>query len=425
MCQEAVFHLKNPSGRDFVMNRELLETYAELIVAKGLNLDPGQEVIIVAGLDQPDFLRMTVEKCYRHGAGKVIVDFRDMPLARLDNIYQSCEKLSAMEEWEIAKLKWRSETLPAFLWLDSEDPDGMNGVDQEKRAAAQKARFPIIKPFRDAMENKYQWCIAAVPGREWARKVFPGVSDAVAEEKLWEAILQASRANGDAVANWDEHNATIHRRCKILNEYRFAALEYHSSNGTDFRVGLMEHGVFAGASEKDLSGREFNPNIPSEEVFTTPKRGEAEGLLVATKPLSWQGTLIENFSIRFKDGKAVEVKAEKGQEALEKMISMDEGAPYLGECALIGSNSPINNMGILFYNTLFDENACCHVALGRGFDVCVENFADYTLEELRSMGVNDSMIHVDFMIGSPDMEITGVTVTGERVPVFRAGEWVF
>ena len=407
------------------MKKEMLAAYAELIVTKGLNIDPGQEVIVVAGLDQPEFLRMTVEKCYQHGAGKVSVDFRDMPLARLDHIYQSREKLSVIEEWEIAKLKWRSERLPAFLWLDSEDPDGMDGIDQEKRAAAQKARFPVIKPFRDAMENKYQWCIAAVPGREWARKVFPGIPDEEAEEKLWLAILQAARAEGDAVANWDEHNATIHRRCDILNNYHFAALEYRSANGTDFRVGLMEQGIFAGASEKDLSGREFNPNIPSEEVFTTPKRGEASGLLVATKPLSWQGTLIENFSIRFENGKVSAVSAEKGQEALEKMVTMDEGAAYLGECALIGCNSPINNMGILFYNTLFDENACCHMAVGRGFDVCVKDFANYTPDELHDMGVNDSMIHVDFMIGSPDMEITGVTISGERIPIFRCGEWVF
>ncbi len=407
------------------MQRELLDAYAELIVTKGLNIDPGQEVIIVAGLDQPDFLRMTVEKCYQHGAGKVTVDFRDMPLAKLDQIYQTQEKLSAIEEWKVAKLKWRCDNLPAFLWLDSEDPDGMEGIDQEKRAAAQKARYPIIKPFRDAMENKYQWCIAAVPGKEWARKVFPGIPDAAAEEKLWEAVLKASRADLDAVENWNRHNTSMHRRCDILNAHNFTALEYRSANGTDFRVGLMSAGIFAGASEKDLSGREFNPNIPSEEVFTTPKRGEAEGLLVATKPLSWQGSLIEDFSIRFENGRAVEVKAAKGQEALEKMISMDEGAPYLGECALIGKNSPINNMGILFYNTLFDENACCHMALGRGFDVCVKDFHKYSQEELHGMGVNDSMIHVDFMIGSDDMEITGITADGTRVPVFRDGEWVF
>ena len=408
------------------MDAELLDSYSELIVARGLNISPGQDVIITAGLDQPDFVRMTAEKCYRHGARKVFVDFRDMPLARLDQLYQSEEALSAIEEWELSRLKWRSETLPAVLWLDSEDPDGMDGIDQKKRAAGQMARFPKIKPYRDAMESRHQWCIAAVPGEKWAAKVFPKAAPGEAVELLWEAILKASRADsGSASENWERHNREIHRRCGILNRYNFTALEYHSANGTDFRVGLMEAGVFAGASETDLSGREFNPNIPSEEVFTSPRRGEAEGLLKAVKPLSWQGTLIEDFSIRFSGGRAVEVRARRGQEALEKMIAMDEGAPYLGECALIPADSPINRMNILFYNTLFDENACCHFALGRGFDVCVRDYSKLSREEIRAAGVNDSMIHVDFMVGTDDMTITGITGDGGRVPIFRNGGWCF
>ena len=244
-------------------------------------------------------------------------------------------------------------------------------------------------------------------------------------EKLWEAILTTARAEGDPIANWEEHNRVIHERCSALNDYKFIALEYQSSNGTDFRVGLMEQGIFAGGAEKDLSGRIFNPNIPSEEIFTSPKRGEAEGVLVSTKPLSWQGSLIENFSIRFEKGKAVEVKAEKGQEALERMIAMDEGAAYLGECALIGWDSPINRTGILFYSTLYDENASCHVALGRGFENCVADYDKYSQEQLRAMGVNDSMIHVDFMIGCRDLNITGITADGRKIPVFRFGEWCF
>ncbi len=407
------------------MDSSRLASYAELLVKKGLNPDKGQDVIIIAGLDQADFVRMTAEKCYQHGAGKVIVRWDDMALNKLDQLYQTEERLSAVEPWEVAKLKWRVEKLPALLWLDSDDPDGMNGIDQAKRARAQMARFPVIKPFRDAMENRHQWCIAAVPGTAWAKKVFPALPEQEAAEKLWEAILSASRANGDAIANWDEHNATIHRRAEILNSYNFRTLEYRSANGTNFRAGLIEQGIFTGASEKDCSGRVFNPNIPSEEVFTTPMRGEAEGLLVATKPLSYQGTLIENFSIRFEGGKAVEVHAEKGQETLEKMIGMDEGAAYLGECALIGCDSPINNSGILFFNTLFDENASCHVALGRGFNDCIKDYAKYSQDELKALGVNDSMIHVDFMIGAPDLGIDGITADGERIPVFRSGNWCF
>ena len=402
-----------------------LEAYADLIVKKGLNLDAGQPVFLIAGLDQPEFVRMTVEKCYQAGASKVVVNWLDMPLEKLAHIYQSEETLSSIEDWELERWKWRVEKLPALLWLDSDDPDGMNGIDQGKRARAQMARFPKIKPFRDAMENKHQWCIAGVPGKAWARKVFPGMPDDVAEEKLWDAILQTARANGDPLKNWDEHNATIHRRCEILNKYQFASLEYKSANGTDFRVGLIPQGIFAGAQENDLSGRSFNPNIPSEEIFTSPKRGEAEGTLVSTKPLSWQGTLIENFSIRFENGKAVEVHAEKGQDALERMIAMDEGAPYLGECALIAWDSPINNTGLLFYSTLYDENASCHMALGRGFGNCLKDYETYSLEEQHNMGINDSMIHVDFMIGAEDLDITGITAAGERVAIFRKGAWCF
>ena len=327
--------------------------------------------------------------------------------------------------WEVEKLRWQADKLPARLWLDSDDPDGMDGIDPEKRAKAQMAKFPVIKPFRDKMENRHQWCIAGVPGVKWAKKVFPQLSEEEAVEKLWDAILTASRANGDAIANWQEHNAAIAMRSKKLNEYHFTALEYKADNGTDFRIGLMPQALFAGAAETDLYGRTFNPNIPSEEIFTSPRKGDADGILVATKPLSYQGSLIENFSIRFEKGKAVEVHAEKGQAALEKMIAMDENAGFLGECALIDHRSPISDMGILFYNTLYDENASCHMALGRGFDICVANYEKYTKDELIAMGINDSMIHVDFMIGTADLAIDGITADGRKIPIFRQGSWVF
>ena len=407
------------------MDQKRLEMYADLIVKKGLNLDPGQDVLLIANLDQIGFVRMVVEKCYKASAGRVLLEWHDMPCEKLDLLYRSEEDLSCVEEWVLAKWKYRKEKLPALLWLDSDDPDGMNGIDQGKRSRVQMARFPLIKPYREAAENRHQWCIAAVPSVPWAQKVYPGLGEEEAVEKLWDAILKAARADGDALANWDEHNAQLHRRSAKLNSYHFSALEYKSSNGTDFKVGLIPNGVFAGGAETDLSKRVFNPNIPSEEIFTTPKKGEAEGLLVSTKPLSWQGTLIEDFSIRFEKGKAVEVKAARGQEALEKMISMDEGAPYLGECALIDYNSPINRSGILFYCTLFDENASCHMALGRGFYDCIENYSAYSQEEMKAMGVNDSMIHVDFMIGSEDMDITGITPEGERIAIFRKGCWCF
>ena len=247
-----------------------------------------------------------------------------------------------------------------------------------------------------------------------------------AVEKLWEAILYTSRISDDPVKEWETHNATLAKRCEFLNKYKFDRLEYKSSNGTDFTVGLNPKGIFCGGGETTLGANVyFNPNIPTEEVFTTPMRGRAEGKVVATKPLSYQGKLIENFWFEFKDGKVVKLGAEKNGDLLEKMVSMDEGAAYLGEVALIAYKSPINDTGILFYNTLFDENASCHLALGRGFNNCLEDYEQYTNEQCRELGVNNSMLHVDFMLGSADMSIVGVTAEGERVQIFKDGNWAF
>ena len=405
------------------MDKVRLQKYAELIVKSGVNPTPGQAVVITAAPDQCEFTRMVTEECYKAGAGQVVVNYCDMVLDKLAQLNQSEELLSELAPWEKARWQWMTEKFPARIWLDSDDPDGMDGIDQEKYSRTFACKVKEIKPYRSIIENRHQWCIAAVPGIEWAVKVFPGIPADEAVEKLWEAILTASRANGDPIANWQQHNETVHARCEKLNALKLKKLHYKSSNGTDFTVGLMSEGIFCGAAETDLEDRVFNPNIPSEEVFTTPKKGEADGILVSTKPLSWQGTLIENFSIRFENGRAVEVKAEKGETALRKMISIDENAGFLGECALIGKNSPINNLQILFYNTLFDENASCHVALGRGFDNCVANYEKYSKEELEALGVNDSVIHVDFMIGSDDLEITGTCSDGSEIKLFVNGEW--
>jgi aminopeptidase len=341
-------------------------------------------------------------------------------------MYRSLETLSEVTEIEKAEWQTRVDKLSCLLWLDSDDPDGLSGTDNEKISKANMARYPIIKPYRDALENKYQWCIAAVPGKEWAKKVFPALSAEQAVEKLWEAILYTSRVTEDPVAEWKEHNENLAKRCKFLNDYRFDRLEYKSSNGTNFTLGLNEKGIFCGGGETTLGANVyFNPNIPSEEVFTSPVKGRADGKVVSTKPLSYQGKLIENFWLNFKDGKVVEVYAEKNQDLLEKMVAMDEGAAYLGECALIAYNSPINNTGILFYNTLFDENASCHLALGRGFNNCLENYENYTNEECNKLGINNSMIHVDFMIGSKDLSIVGITKDGKRVQIFKDGNWAF
>ena len=278
---------------------------------------------------------------------------------------------------------------------------------------------PVVteKSNNGLQEGKYTFKVA---------KKATKVQIAKAVEKLWEAILEASRMSADPVQSWKDHNADLRKRCEFLNGLNLKSLHYTASNGTDFTVGLIEDAEFMGGSEFALgSNIEFNPNIPSEEVFTSPMKGEAEGIVYSALPLSYQGELIENFSVRFEGGKAVEVKAEKGEELLKQMIAMDENAAYLGEVALIPYNSPIRNTGILFYETLYDENASCHLALGRGFTNVIKGYENYTQEELTNKGVNDSMIHVDFMIGTKDMNITGTTKDGKTIEIFKDGNWAF
>ena len=407
------------------MDKNKLRSYAELIARLGVNVQPGQEVIIRSEPEQMEFLEMLTEQCYLAGASKVTVEWRCQALQKLDIKYQSDEVLGRVEPWEEQRLKEKSEKLPANIYLDSDDPDGLAGIDQDKWAKAQQARYKVTKPYRDAMENKYQWCVAAVPGVKWARKVFPGLDDETAVEKLWEAILKCSRADEDPMEAWRAHNARLKARCEWLNSLKLRRLVYKSEmSGTDFNVGLIPQMLFMGGAEGlPDSGVLYDANIPSEEVFTTPMKGDVEGLAVATRPLSYRGVLIENFSVRFEKGRAVEVHAEKNEEALRLMIAMDDGASMLGECALVPYNSPIRESGILFYNPLFDENASCHLALGDGYSSCLEDFEKYTLEETRALGVNESMIHEDFMIGTPDLCITGITEDGREVPIFVNGDW--
>lgn len=408
------------------MKKTVLRKYARLIAQKGGNIQKGQDVIIYAELDQPEFAKMVAEECYRLGARKVWMEWSYQPMVKLNQKKCSLTTLSRMEDWEVAKIKHRADTLPVCIYLESEDPDGLKGVDQAKIAKAAQARYKIIKPFREQMDNKYQWCIAAVPGAEWAKKVFPNETRAKAVEKLWEAILYTSRVDEDPIAAWDAHNKDLAARCDYLNALGIEALEYKSSNGTDLRIGLIEDALFLGGAEKAQgSGIIFNPNIPSEEAFVSPKKGEAEGIVYSSRPLSYQGEIIEDFSIRFEGGRAVEVHAKKGESLLKEMISMDEGAAYLGECALVPYDSPIRKSGLMFYNTLFDENATCHLAMGKGFSNVLKGYEDLSVEECKNKGINDSMIHVDFMIGTEDLSITAITRDGKRVAVFENGNWAF
>ena len=407
------------------MNKTLLRSYARLIAEVGGNVQKGQEVFITAQLDQPEFVKMLAEECYKCGAGRVVVDWNYQPLQKIHYRYRTLTTLGKVEKYEEARWQHYVDTIPCRIYLISEDPDGLRGINQEKMAKAQQKRYPIAKPYRDALENKYQWCIAAVPGKAWAKKLFPQLRAGAAVEKLWEHILATSRVDDDPIAAWEAHNRDLHDRCAYLNSLHIERLHYTSANGTDFTVGMIPEGRFCGGSEKSLQGIVFNPNIPSEECFISPTRGEAEGIVYATKPLSYQGQLIDRFWIKFHEGKAVEWHAEVNNELLTKLITMDEGSAYLGECALVPYDSPIRKSEILFYNTLFDENAACHLALGMGFADTIEDFHEKTLAECRALGVNDSMIHEDFMIGSQDMNIDAMCADGRTVAIFRNGNWAF
>ena len=407
------------------MKKTTLRSYARLIAAVGARVRKGQEVVIAAELDQPDFVCMLVDECYKAGAAKVTVEWQHQPLQKLHVRHRSVKTLQTVEPWEEAKLQHYVDTLPCRIYLLSEDPDGLRGVNQAKLAKGQQGRYAVTKPYRDKMEGRYQWCIAAVPGAAWAKKVFPNETKSRAVEKLWEAILMTCRVDGDPAAAWEAHNRDLKARCDYLNSLGIETLEYRASNGTNLTVGMIPEARFCGGGEETIGGVFFNPNLPTEECFISPKRGEAEGIVYASKPLSYQGQLIEDFCIRFEQGRAVEALARTNEALLQKLISMDEGAAYLGECALVPFDSPINRSGLLFYNTLFDENACCHLALGMGFIDTIRDYQNRSLEEMRALGVNDSMIHEDFMIGTEDLSITAHCRDGRSVPIFRDGGWAF
>lgn len=408
------------------MNKTRLRKYANLIARCGVNVQKGQEVIINAELDQPEFVAMVVDECYKAGASKVSVDWSYQPLTKLNVRHCSKKVLGNLDKWQLEKWEHQAEVLPCKIYLMSEDPDGLKGVNQKKYAGAMASRSKLIKPIRNRMENKYQWCIAAVPGKGWAKKVFPGERSSVAVEKLWEAILSTSRVNEDPVEAWNQHNANLANRCAYLNGLGIKELKYKASNGTDFRVGLLPNATFMAGGEETLGrGVYYNPNIPTEEVFTSPRKGDADGIVYSSKPLSYGGQLIDNFSIRFENGKIVEVKAEQNEELLRELVNMDEGASFLGEVALVPYSSPINESGLLFYNTLFDENAVCHLAFGRGFTNVIKGYENYTEAELHEMGINDSIVHEDFMIGTSDLSITATCEDGREIAIFKDGEWAF
>lgn len=408
------------------MKKQVLKKYANLLITKGINVQKGQDVIIMADLDQPEFVKMCVAEAYKAGAAYVSVEWNYPEISKLTVNKASYERLAEFTDIEKAKWQYKVDKMPCLLYIESSDPDALKGMDQEKSTQVRSAKFKFIKEYRDQIDNKYQWCIAAVPSAAWAKKVFPHLRKSQAVEAMWEAILKTSKVDNDPCKAWDEHNKTLAQKCNYLNSLKLKSLHYKASNGTDLTVGLLDNVLWMGGGEHAQgSGIYFNPNIPSEECFTSPKKGEAEGIVYSSKPLSYNGEIIDNFWIRFKDGKAIEWGAEKNADLLGKMLTIDENAGYLGECALIPFDSPINNTGILFYNTLFDENASCHLAIGRGFTNLVIDYEKYSVEELQDMGINYSLTHVDFMIGTNDLDIDGETYDGKKVAIFRNGNWAF
>ena len=408
------------------MKRSTIKKYARLIVRVGANVQKGQTVQLTCSVDQADFCALVVDECYKAGAKHVEIDWVNYKVGRSRMRYETIKTLSTVHKWQEEKMKWAAEELPCRINIVSEDPDGFRGVNPAKMQKVSVNRYKITKKYSDLMESKYQWTIAAVPGKEWARKVFPGIRTSQAVEKLWKAILETVYVtdDNDPIEVWKKVNEDFKRRCEKLNENKFEYLEYKSSNGTDFKCWLTPKSKWCGGGEYDLNGRFFNPNMPTIEVFTTPMKGKAEGKVVSTKPLSYGGQMIENFSITFKDGRAVSCEAEKGKQLLEEILNSDKGSSMIGELALVPQDSPINNQNILYYETLFDENASCHIALGRGYRECIEGYENMTHDELGEIGVNESMIHVDFMVGAPDLSIVGHTFDGKDVQIFKDGNFV-
>ncbi len=407
------------------MNKTILRNYAKLIVKMGVNVQKGQDVIINASVDDNYFVKYVVEECYKAKARKVTVEWSSDDVARLHYKYQKAKTLGEVTEWRKAKLQHEVDTLPARIYIESSDPDALNGLDQDKITEARRLSGPIIMEYREKMDNKYQWTICGIPGVKWAQKVFPNETKSNAMKKMWDAIVKTTRLEGNPIENWEKHNANLKEKYTILNDLKIKTLHYKASNGTDFSVSINPEMIFEGGDETTFGGVVYNPNMPTEECFTSPIKTSANGWVYASKPLSVMGKVVDNFAFKFENGKIVEVKAEKEEhkEVLEKLISLDEGARQLGEVALVPFDSPVNQTGLLFYNTLYDENACCHLAIGRAFEECIRDFKNKSEEEIKAIDLNKSMIHVDFMIGTADLNIVADTYDGKTVQIFKDGTW--
>ncbi len=407
------------------MNREKIRKYAELIAKTGANIQKGQFVHLYCDIEIRDFALILVKECYDAGAKRVFMHWNDDELEKLTINYADEESLSNLTNFEEANEQFNLENHPVKIYIESSDPESLVGINQEKYGRVTASKGTQIRKYRDQYDDYCQWVIAGYPSKAWAHHVFPNLNEKEATEKLLDVILSVSRANNDnPIAAWEEHDANLVKKANKLNSLRLKELHYTSKNGTDLYVKLLPNVKWeAGGEYTKSTNIHFQPNIPTEECFTTPDKFGTNGIVYSEKPLSYRGQIIDNFSIKFENGKAVEVHAEKGELLLKDMINLDDNACYLGECALVPFHSPINDSKILFFSTLYDENACCHLALGAGFQMLVDGYENLTKDEMCKMGINNSIVHTDFMIGSSDLRIEAVDFEGKKHLIFENGDW--
>ncbi|WP_424237726.1 aminopeptidase [Bhargavaea ginsengi] len=405
---------------------ENLDKYAELAVKVGVNIQPGQPLYIGASTDSAEFVRLVTKKAYEAGARHVFVDWSDDEISRLRYELAPEDSFSDFPSW-IPQMREELVGLnAAFMNIVSQSPDLLKGVDPMRIASFQKAAGQALESYRQAVQSdKVSWTVIAAPSKAWAAKVFADLPEEDQVPALWEAIFKAVRADvEDPVEAWKKHDETLHEKADHLNKRKYTKLHY-TAPGTDLTIGLPEGHIWAGAGSINAQGASFMANMPTEEVFTVPHKDRIDGFVSSTKPLSYGGNIIDQFKITFKDGRITEVEAEQGEDVLKHLIEADEGAKSLGEVALVPHSSPISTSGLLFYNTLFDENASNHLAIGSAYAFCIEGGKEMNSEELKKHGLNQSITHVDFMIGSDKMDIDGILEDGTAEPILRGGEWAF
>ncbi len=409
------------------MDNMMLEKYAELIIKSGINIQKGQILVISSPLECASFTRIAAEIAYKEGAREVVVNWIDDLLTRIKYLNAPEEIFEEFPEWKKEFFISYARKGAAFLSIAASDPEVMKGVDTERMKKWGKTLSTALKEYRDRLgSNKNPWCVASIPTKPWAKKVFPNLSEDEALEKLWEAIIKSVRADRvDPVAAWDEHKSNLKKRIEFLNTNKFKKLHYKNVLGTELEIELPEGHIWLGGSDLTPEGIEFIANMPTEEIFTLPKRDGINGKVVSSMPVSRNGNIIDKFTLTFKDGKIVDYTAETGYDSLKSLVETDEGSRYLGEVALVPYDSPISRMGILFFNTLFDENASCHLAIGAAYPVCLKNGENMEDDELNKHGANTSMVHFDFMVGSRDLEIKGITQDGREIMVFEDGNFAF